>query len=246
MTTLSPGTLTGIEQIDMTGGGTHTLVLDAQRVREISDTDTLRVRADAQDRVFIGSGWTPAGLRLDGGELFSVLTQGGATLLVTNPLVGDFDGDQVVARPDVTRMLARLGTSSGADRTSGDLNGDGRADLLDLAELQRNLGRQGIVSYTAGPAAAAAVVVHAAPANSRSQAGAWERGATEVISPPDSQGAPWTSCWPKPPKRALANTAATLQIASRLRTRVGTTVAPATDRAVVELPVVIRARRMRR
>lgn len=168
---LPPATLAGIEQINLTGAAANTLVLNAQHVRDISDTDTLRVRADGSDRVHVGAGWMVDGLRLEAGELFSVFTQAGVTLLVSNLLVGDTDGDQFVARDDAARLLGRFGVPTGADRTSGDMNGDGRVDNIDLAVVQQNLGRRGIVVFDAGgpaasPTAPSPVVVRARRANS--------------------------------------------------------------------------------
>jgi type VI secretion system Hcp family effector len=166
LTALPFGALTGIEQIDMTGAASNTLVLDAQRVRDVSATDSLRVTADMQDRAQIGAGWTVTGLRLDAGELFSVFTHADAALLVTNPVVGDLDGNQIVERDDVARLLARFATLAAADRTSGDFNGDGWANNIDLALLQQNLGRRGIVLMDTGepsasPTAPAPIAVRA-------------------------------------------------------------------------------------
>lgn len=47
------------------------------------------------------------------------------------PVVGDYDGDQKVSESDI-RLLSR---SFGSTLPGGDLNGDGRVDILDLAIL---------------------------------------------------------------------------------------------------------------
>ena len=144
-----------MERIDIRGNGANVLVLNAAEVRGLSDTsDTLVVHADADDRLFAGTGWMVDGLRLEAGELFSVFTQAGVTLLVSNLLVGDLDGDQFVDRSDAAMFSRHFGTANGADRTSGDMNGDRRVDNIDLALLQQNLGRRGIVVFDAGGPAA--------------------------------------------------------------------------------------------
>lgn len=47
------------------------------------------------------------------------------------PVVGDYDGDQKVSESDI-RLLSR---SFGSSLPGGDLNADGRVDILDLAIL---------------------------------------------------------------------------------------------------------------
>ncbi len=47
------------------------------------------------------------------------------------PVVGDYDGDQKVSESDI-RLLSR---SFGSTLAGGDLNADGRVDILDLAIL---------------------------------------------------------------------------------------------------------------
>jgi hypothetical protein len=56
-----------------------------------------------------------------------------------DPTPGDFTGDGTVDRRDVVRLLAGYGVSSGAIRGTGDANGDGAANLIDLALLARSI-----------------------------------------------------------------------------------------------------------
>ena len=71
------GTLTSIENIELSGDGAGTsVVLDAQDVLDMSDTDTLTIAGDLGDSVDAGSGWTDGGIV--GG--IHVYTQGLATL----------------------------------------------------------------------------------------------------------------------------------------------------------------------
>ena len=58
-----PGTLTGIEQIDLaTDAANNTLTLVAQDVLNLSDTDTLTVTGNAGDVLNAGTGWTDGGI----------------------------------------------------------------------------------------------------------------------------------------------------------------------------------------
>ncbi len=71
------GTLTGIENIELSGDGAGTsVILDAQDVLDMSSIDTLTIAGDAGDSVDAGSGWTDGGIV--GGV--HVYTQGLATL----------------------------------------------------------------------------------------------------------------------------------------------------------------------
>ncbi|MCH6576533.1 MAG: cadherin-like domain-containing protein, partial [Proteobacteria bacterium] len=72
------GTITGIEQIDLSAVGNQTVTLTAQDVLDISDTDTVTIVGGPPDTVEAGTGWTDGGI--SGG--FHTYTQGLATLLV--------------------------------------------------------------------------------------------------------------------------------------------------------------------
>ena len=72
------GTITGIEQIDLSAVGNQSVTLTAQDVLDMSDTNTVTVVGGSPDTVEAGTGWTDGGI--SGG--FHTYTQGLATLLV--------------------------------------------------------------------------------------------------------------------------------------------------------------------
>ena len=72
------GTITGIEQIDLSAVGNQSVTLTAQDVLDMSDTNTVTIVGGSPDTVEAGTGWTDGGI--SGG--FHTYTQGLATLLV--------------------------------------------------------------------------------------------------------------------------------------------------------------------
>jgi Ca2+-binding RTX toxin-like protein len=87
LTTLADNTLTDIEVIDITGSGANTLTLDFQEVVNISSTsNTLTVRGNAGDAVFLGTGWFHAANQTIDSVTYQVFTQGAATVLVESPV----------------------------------------------------------------------------------------------------------------------------------------------------------------
>ncbi|MEO1999317.1 MAG: integrin alpha, partial [Planctomycetaceae bacterium] len=90
LTTLADNTLTDIEVIDITGSGANTLTLDFQEVVNLSSTsNTLTVRANGDDIVNIGTGWTQGSGQSVNGVLYNKFTQGAATLLVQDVVNDD-------------------------------------------------------------------------------------------------------------------------------------------------------------
>ena len=84
---LADGKITGIEKIDITGSGNNSLTLNLLEVLNLSDhSNTLLVRADAGDQVFLDSGWETLATETIDGELYTVLTQGSATLKVSSAI----------------------------------------------------------------------------------------------------------------------------------------------------------------
>ncbi|MCH8184259.1 MAG: hypothetical protein IID55_13860 [Proteobacteria bacterium] len=75
--TAIPGTMTGIEEINMSGGQANALTLSVGDVLQ-SDTDELKITGDSADSVSTTDSWTDGGV-VDG---FHLYTSGGATLLV--------------------------------------------------------------------------------------------------------------------------------------------------------------------
>lgn len=79
---LFPPAVSGIETINLAGGGNR-LTLNASRVRDLSDTDVLRVIGGANDTLIFGDlGWA-RGVVADG---FITLTNGGATVIASENL----------------------------------------------------------------------------------------------------------------------------------------------------------------
>lgn len=66
------GAVSGIERIDLgIGAEDNELVLSAQDLLDISDTDVLAVLGDSDDRADAGSGWTYVGPDGDGNDVYS-------------------------------------------------------------------------------------------------------------------------------------------------------------------------------
>jgi hypothetical protein len=93
----------GIEAIDLSGSGVHTLTLNAQAVLDVSGgTNTLVVKLGAGDTLNKGAGWTALGKETIGGVEFTVYSQAGATLKIN-------DNAQITppARPIVARLFQK-------------------------------------------------------------------------------------------------------------------------------------------
>jgi uncharacterized delta-60 repeat protein len=102
----------GIEAIDLSGPGSHTLTLNAPAVLAVSSpATTLLVKINPSDAVNKGPGWTVLGKEMIGGVEFTVYTQAGATLKVNDGRVftppariaggldAAFGGDGMVTTP---------------------------------------------------------------------------------------------------------------------------------------------------
>ena len=87
LTMIPDNRITGIEQIDLSALGIATLTLDVQEVLNISDeSNTLTVFANG-DTINIGSGWTQQADQTVDGTVYSIFTQGAATLRITSTLI---------------------------------------------------------------------------------------------------------------------------------------------------------------
>ena len=136
LTSLADNRLLGIEQIDISGSGANTLVLDASEVLNISDeSNTLVVYRDNDDPVELGNGWTQRADEMIGPDTFNVFSQGQAMVKVQadGPLTAGF-------RIDLAALSAAQGSvlygvdaddeSGNWVSNAGDVNGDGFDDLL--------------------------------------------------------------------------------------------------------------------
>ena len=91
LTALADNKLTSIETLDIRGRGSNTLTLNLREVLNVTEgsnpaatSNTLTVRANVDDTVNMGSGWTLSRTETIGGVSFQVFTQGAATLKVAN------------------------------------------------------------------------------------------------------------------------------------------------------------------
>ena len=87
LTALADNRITGIEQIDLSGVGFTTLVLDAQEVLNISDESNTLTVFENGDNIVIGSGWMQQASQIEEGVVYEVYTQGAATLRITDTLI---------------------------------------------------------------------------------------------------------------------------------------------------------------
>ncbi|MBI2478400.1 MAG: hypothetical protein HYV60_07090 [Planctomycetia bacterium] len=86
LTELAQSLLVNINTIDIAGSGANTLSLDKAAVDRVSDaTHELHVRANLDDTVNTGLGWTLTGTRIADGLFFRVLEQGTTKLLLNGP-----------------------------------------------------------------------------------------------------------------------------------------------------------------
>ena len=64
--------------------GANTLTLNIQDVLDISDTDTLTVLGDTMDSLDAGTGWTDAGLDVNGNQVYTQNAGAGLATLVVD------------------------------------------------------------------------------------------------------------------------------------------------------------------
>ncbi|MGD9856776.1 MAG: beta strand repeat-containing protein, partial [Planctomycetaceae bacterium] len=134
LTALHDNRITDIEQIDITGTGDNTLILNMQEVLNLSShSNTLIVRRDAGDTVDMGSGWTQQADEVIGSDSFEVFTQGAATLKVQ--VVAGAPGVIGLASLDGTNGFRLDGVAAGDQSGfsvsgAGDVNGDGFEDVI--------------------------------------------------------------------------------------------------------------------
>jgi hypothetical protein len=131
--TIADNRIQDIEQIDITGSGNNTLILDRLEVLNLSSTsNTLIVRGNAGDRTILETGWTITGSEDIGGVTFFVYLQAAAILKIQESI-------QVTTAIDLWDVGSASVTLLGADANDGsgravsrvgDVNGDGYEDVL--------------------------------------------------------------------------------------------------------------------
>jgi hypothetical protein len=128
LTSVPDNKIVDVEQIDITGSGPNTLILNAQEVLNASShSNTLRILADADDTIDTDSGWTLSGFEGISGRFFSVYTQGAATLQIAGQIdLSTLDGTNGF------RLEGNdtYGNSGYSVSSAGDVNGDGFDDMI--------------------------------------------------------------------------------------------------------------------
>ena len=135
LTTIADNRIVDIEQIDITGNGPNSLVLNQGELLNLSShSNTLVVRRGSDDTVDFGNGWTKQADQFDYGRRFEVFTQGAATLKVEVPFTplppvidaADLSGDTGTTIGPTTPG----GDSNRSVHAAGDVNGDGFDDVI--------------------------------------------------------------------------------------------------------------------
>ena len=164
LTQIADNRITGIERIELGGGGSGILSLSALEVLNLSDTsNTVTVEGDRGDQVVVEDGWQSMGQQTLDGKLFNVYTQGAATLKV---LVDVTVAINVPSFFDLSSLLDAQGgdgtdgfvingveardQSGGSVSSAGDINGDGYDDLILGATGVDVLGATGFDQIRAG------------------------------------------------------------------------------------------------
>lgn len=150
LTTIADNRIVDIEQIDLRGSGANTLTLDVLEVLNISThSNTLVVRANGDDTVNMGSGWSRQANETLSGETFEVFSKGAAVLKVEAVAATTRGVSDVIGRNAETGTVA-VGVSIGngfatraagvvpagadwSELVAGDFNGDGVTDLAGLS-----------------------------------------------------------------------------------------------------------------
>lgn len=154
------GDLLAIEEIDLTGTGGNTLVLDAASVLQAAGSGVLTVRGDHDDRAQLGGGWTLTDSLFVGPDFFNVLAQAGATVRLAlhpwqNPVYAlDVSNDGFIEPLDVLQIINRInrvGTgpmpvppvSPDVPAPFVDVTGDDRLEPLDVLRVINYINQYG-------------------------------------------------------------------------------------------------------
>ena len=131
LTSVPDNRIVDIEQIDLSGTGDKTLVLNVREVLNISShSNTLIVRRDFGDTVNIGPGWTQQPDELIGAERFEVYIQGAAVLKLQRAFLASMALSTLNGSNGF--QINGIGLNNGSGHSvsgAGDVNGDGLDDL---------------------------------------------------------------------------------------------------------------------
>ncbi|MBX9607353.1 MAG: FG-GAP-like repeat-containing protein [Gammaproteobacteria bacterium] len=124
-----------IEVLDIRGAGENSLQIDAARAISLSDTDTVRIRADADDAVSARGAWATAADAVIDGVTYAQYTLGGATLQVEAAALQWIGAALRLVNLNGTDGFRLAGNAAGDGSGrglggAGDVNGDGFDDLL--------------------------------------------------------------------------------------------------------------------
>ncbi|MBX9609200.1 MAG: FG-GAP-like repeat-containing protein [Gammaproteobacteria bacterium] len=129
-----------IEALDLRGSGANSVVLDADLAKRLSASDNVRIRAGADDSVYLHGGWSQGTNVVVSGVTYAQYTADGATLQVELTAQRYVDG--VVALASLNGVNGYRLDGAGESEKSGaalaivgDTNGDGLDDVLVGAPL---------------------------------------------------------------------------------------------------------------
>ena len=130
--------ITGIEQIDLSGGGNELSITLGELLGLSDSSNTLTVRGGGADRLFVRSGiWNSEGIVNLGGTDYEQYASGAATLNVEVGLAATFSAFSAksLSTLDGTNGFILTGIDSGdfagsSVSNAGDVNGDGFDDLI--------------------------------------------------------------------------------------------------------------------
>ena len=146
LTTIRPAEINSIERIDLTGSGNNTLVLNALSVFDLTEERSggaavFTVDGDTGDSVLLDGGWTLAGTVNEGGVIYDVYENGGASvriaqaidaLIPTPPAFasGEIDLTSLTGDAGFTLVGATNSLTGASVSSAGDINGDGFDDFI--------------------------------------------------------------------------------------------------------------------
>ena len=151
LTNIADNRITGVEEIDLNGGGNRLIITPGELVRLSPSSNTLRVRGSGTDRVTLTEeAWTFNGIvNLDGTDYRQYL-QDAATLNIQSGITTTFGAVSLSSLNGMTGF--RIDGFAADDRAghsvsgAGDVNGDGFGDVIVGAFVADPNGQLGIFS----------------------------------------------------------------------------------------------------